>query len=79
MNRMTLHFRKLKTSYQNFQRVYSPKIELFIDRYKLVKTSCVLGGAINCYFFYQGLLDVIVLNAVKNEVQEKKDLFYKRV
>jgi hypothetical protein len=34
---------------------------------------------INLYLIYDGTLSVIVLRGVKNEVDRKKDLFYKRV
>lgn len=34
---------------------------------------------INCYLIYDGMLSVIVLRGVKEEVDLKKDLFYKRV
>ena len=35
--------------------------------------------AINCYLIYDGVLSILVLKRVKNEVDLKKDLFYRRV
>ena len=35
--------------------------------------------ALNGYFFYQGILEVIVLHKVLEEVRQKKQLFYTRM
>ena len=38
-----------------------------------------LKAAVNGYFIYDGVLDVIVLRGVKKEVEGRKDFFYKRI
>lgn len=43
MNSFTLRFRKLWSSAQSWSRDFSPKLELWIDKYKLIKVGCVLG------------------------------------
>ena len=43
MNHFTLILKKMALSFSKWQNVVSPKVELWIDKYKIVKVGCVLG------------------------------------
>jgi hypothetical protein len=88
MNRIALQLRirKWNKSIIELSNRINPKIEYWIDKYKVVKVACILGIGksfislvLNSYFIYDGLLNVIVLRNVKKEVEEKREIFYKRV
>ena len=43
MNRLSLRVQKIVAKTKDWSRNYSPKIELWIDKYKLIKVGCGLG------------------------------------
>ena len=43
MNRLSLRVQKIATKAKDWSRNNSPKIELWIDKYKLIKVGCGLG------------------------------------
>lgn len=43
MNRFTLRMQKWWSGVKEWNREFSPKLELWIDKYKIIKVGCVLG------------------------------------
>lgn len=46
MNRFTLKLKKWKLSLTSWQSRITPKVEHWIDKYKLIKTGCFIGISI---------------------------------
>lgn len=43
MNRLTLRVQKLWKAGKEWQKDLAPRVELWIDKYKLIKVGCVTG------------------------------------
>ncbi len=51
MNRFTLRLISWKKQIIDARNIISPKVELFIDKYQLIKVGCVFGVGITLLYY----------------------------
>lgn len=73
MNKIVIKLTKYRRNLIEWSNKTSPRINYLIDRYQIIKVGCILGTCIvydmiviNGYLIYDGFMNILVLNKVKN-------------